>query len=419
MLEVAKDKIYLIFACICPFIWGFYWLYYKNFIIYNRYWDFMIFYFVGIQVLTDASLLYSQPHFYYLPSFAMIFTLYALVIPYVIAYYISYFMNIIFSMLFLRELDKILMLLNLKKKNYRFILLLLAANSWFLYFTFTFVQTKIFVGLVILYILRRELEADKKNIQKNRAFYIISYSLIVFAVGMAPSLILLLLIYFFYGINFNNIIKKENIEKFILILLIFLIQNIYFLFFPGAILDFLGGINWITSNKGTRCCFLYENPLPFLNNIYFSIISTILLLIFTVILIWKKTISLERKIGLFSTFYLFFGMYNCFTLFHILISFSLLLYVPYLNKKDKFSKLVKNNKPLLISLMAVGGINLMPPWETIIKYFPFILSNNFLLFMVINRYVILFIIYGSTLLRLLTRDPKNFYNSTTSNTKKI
>jgi len=406
ILKLAKDKIYLIIACICPFIWGFYWLYYKNFIIYNRYWDFMIFYFAGMQLLTNPSQLYYNPYFYYLPSFAVFFALYVLIFPYIMAYYISYLANMVFSALFLRELDKILLLLNVKNKKFRFLLLLLAGNSWFLYFTFTFVQTKIFVGLVIIYVLRKEIQINMENTYKSSLYYIIQYSLLIFAVGMAPSLILLLLIIFFHDINFDDFLKRRTIKKFLLMIVIFLIQNFYFIFFPETLLSFFEGINWSSSHKGTRCCFFYQNPLPLLNNNYFTMVSTIMLLIFTIILIFNKTFSIERKIGSFSAFYLFFGVYNCFTLFHILMSFSLLLYIPYFTKNDKLLRYIKNNKILLINLIAVGGINLMPPFETIMKYFPFIMSNIILFYIIVLRYIILFLIYGFTLLLLLIKKEK-------------
>ncbi|MHA1844844.1 MAG: hypothetical protein ACTSWE_11340 [Promethearchaeota archaeon] len=397
-----KINFYIISPCICSLIWGFYYLIFKNFIIYNRYWDFQIFYFAGQQVLLNPAELYLIPHFFYLPSFGLFFALYILIFPYILAYYISFFANLIFTIFFIREFNEILILLNVQEKYLRFLFLLLISNSWFLYFIFTFTQTKIFVGLIISYILKRELQFQELAKLKSRKFYFINDFLFIFAIGMAPPLILLFLIYFFHGIKKNNFLNRKQLERYFMAFLIFIGQNFLFLIYPNLLLNFISGYTWTSSHEETRCCYLYMNPLPVLQNDLFIMISTLILIIATFWLLFNNKIALKNKFGYFSVFYLFFGMYNCFALMHVLISFSILIYTSYLKPFENLKLFLSQNKLNLLSLLSIAFINLMPPEESILRYMSIFQYSPFFELMSL-RYVILFMIYSFTLLFIMIR----------------
>ncbi|MHA1845614.1 MAG: hypothetical protein ACTSWE_15255 [Promethearchaeota archaeon] len=401
-----KNNFYIIFPCICSLIWGFYYLIFKNFIIYNRYWDFQIFYFAGQQVLLNPAELYSVPHYFYLPSFGFFFALYVFIFPYILAYYISFFANLIFTIFFIREFNKILILLKVRVKYLRFIFLLLISNSWFLYFIYTFSQTKIFVGLIILYILRRELQFQELTNLKSRKFYFINDFLFIFAIGMAPPLILLFFIYFFHGIQKNSFLNKKQLERYVIAFLIFFGQNFLFIIYPELLLTFIHGFTWTSSHEETRCCYLYLNPLPVLQNDLFIMISTLILFMATLWLLFNNKISLSNKIGYFSVFYLYFGMYNCFALMHLLISFSLFAFISYLNLHENLKIFLASNKLILLSLSSIAFINLMPPEETILRYMPIFQYFPFFELMSL-RYVIFFMIFGFTFLFIKMRYKKD------------
>jgi len=221
------------------------------------------------------------------------------------------------------------------------IIMLESEYCWFLHRIFTFSQTKLFVGLIIIYIIRREFQIKEEIRPKDLKYILINYNLLIFGIGMAPSFILILPIYLFHDIPFKEIVKKENLKIYGIIITSFMVQNFIFILYPSSFFDFLSGYSWGYSHQFGANAYLHTLFLPESLNTLYSNFATITLLIITCILVCNKNLSLEIKIGYFTFAYLYFGMFSGFSLFHILLAFSLLLFVPNINQEAKFFKNIK------------------------------------------------------------------------------
>ncbi len=407
LINKFKENLYLIIPALCVFFWAlYYFIKIGTFISYERYWDFGIYNNAGKRIFTDPSKLYDVSNFYYLPNVAIFFAFGFSIFPLYISYYTFFLLNIIIGIFFVLEFNKVLKFMNLNSKFHRFLFLLIVSNGWFLHRIFTFSQTKLFVGLIIIYIIRREFQIKEENREKDLKYVLINYNILIFGIGMAPSFILILPIYLFHDIRLKEIAKIQNLKIYGTIITSFIIQNFLFILYPSLFFDFLSGYSWGLSHQFGANAYLHTLILPESFNTFYSIFATFFLLIVVSILICNKKLNLEIKIGYFAFAYLYFGMFSGFSLFHILLVFSLLLFVPYVNQEEKFFKFIKKNILLLIVLSFIVAISLLPHISTIFKFFPFTEDFPIIVFTTL-RYSLLIFGIGITLSLLILKNKFN------------
>ena len=362
-----------------------------------------------MQIFSNPLKLYDNKRFVYLPSFAILFAISLSLFPVIISYYIFFIINYILAILTIVEFNKILVLMNLKEKIHRFMFLIIISNGYFIYFQFYFNQTKYIVLLILLFSIRRELQFDMDEKVKELKYYVINYGLFVFAVGMAPYFIFLLLIYIFHNISFSELFKKENLKKYSIVIIMFVIQNFLFIIFPSLIFDFLDGFNHPQRRqRKLKLIYLREWVQISSSDIRFlSIMLTIALTIISLILILNNKLKIEEKFGYFCIAYVFVGIFAYSIIVSlVLFSFILLLFVPHLNQNSKGIEFVKNNITLLIGLFSILGISFM--------------SSNFIVFQLISikeeipfvifynlRWIFLLSIMMSSLIKLYL-EKKNY-----------
>jgi len=355
--KIITDHLNLIIPSICTSFWALYYLLQVNFILFSL--DFDVFYKSGKQIWIDASRLYDVSGFRYLPSFAVLFAVFISPFPFTTASYIFFIINYISAILIIFEYDKILILMNVKKRTHRLMFLIIISNGYFVYCLFFWNQTKYLVFLIFLFIIRRELHLNKIEKEKNLNYYLINYGLFVFAIGMAPFFIFLLLIYIFHDINYNEIINRESIKKYSIVVLMFISQNFLFILYPSLILDFLEGINHPQRNRQAYFVFYLREWIRISsdNLKILTILFTIVLSIITIILIKNNKIKIEQKFSYFAVAYLFVGVFSYSDLLLlILFSFVLLLFVPHLNQDVKGIEFLKCNSALIMGLLSIVGI---------------------------------------------------------------
>jgi len=321
--------------------------------------DFHIFYYSGRQILINPANLYEVRGFRYMPSFAMFFAISISLIPYNTAYYVFFIINYILGVLSTIEFNKILVFMNVKENIHRFIFLLVISNGYFVYYQFYFNQSKYLTFVIILVILRRELQYRIEQRPKDSNFYIINYGLIVFAIGMAPYFIFFLLIYLFQDISGKEIFKRENIRKYLILIFWFILQNILFILYPSQIISFADGFNRPERRPDYfKLIYLQEWVELSPSEIrIFAIVFSIALFIITLILMFNDRLMIEEKFGYFAIAYIFIGIFSyTFLLGLILYSLVLLLFVPHLNEEFKGIEFIKNNRTVLIGISSILAI---------------------------------------------------------------
>jgi len=361
----SKENLYLIIPAFCISLWVLYLLSERLKIL--SYGDFDTFYSSGKQIFIDPAKLYYIYNFYYLPSFAVVFAVSLSLLPKDLSYFLFLIINYILGILTIIEFNKILNLMNVKEKIRRFMFLMVISNGSFVYCQFFWNQTKYLVFLLLLLIIRRELQFIKIKKEKNLKYHIINYNLLVFAIGMAPYFFFFLLIYVFQDIPCNALFKKENIKKYSIAVMMFLIQNFLFFIYPSLIFDFLGGSNRSQNEHSNEYFLFYLREWYVLSPTYvlFSIIfCTIILFIITFILIFckkYKKLSIEQKFGYFSIAYVLIGFqFIQSTVGIVLFTLITLLFIPYLIQDVKGSEFIKQNKILLIGLISIAIMLFIP-----------------------------------------------------------
>ncbi|MFX0139819.1 MAG: hypothetical protein ACFFDN_39630 [Candidatus Hodarchaeota archaeon] len=407
----VKENLFLIIPMACIVLWAIIFLIMTLFNpIFNNfqfiYFDYKIWYGAGQQIHKDATKLYSTDYGYdisytWMPCWAMIFAFSLSLIPYAIGYFILYTINILSGILFVREFNKILLLYDVKKKMHRFLFLIIISNGFVILNIFMQNQTKLMVALIIFYILRREIHYRKGGIEKNFKYNLINYFLFVFMIGMAPYFIFLLLIYIFQDIKFKDVLKKDNMKIYAIVLSMFLIQNILFIIFPVLIFEFLEGFS-----KNANFFIFYLSEWLLFTDLQITVInsiSTIILAIITLILLLKTELKIELKFAYFALVAIFIGLFANRVL-SILLPLILLIFIQFLKQHFEGIEFIKQNKILLIGIVSIAGIYLNVNAETIysiaIIILPF-LAGPVLMFFIFLRWIILLSIMACSLLKLI------------------
>ncbi|TFG25715.1 MAG: hypothetical protein EU529_00445 [Promethearchaeota archaeon] len=330
------------------------------------YTDFGFYYFAGRQLLIDPNRFYQKKHGTWaitsLPFFLMLWAISLSLLPYIISYFIWYILHYISAVLFVLEFNKILKLLGIKEKIHRFLFLMVISNGNLILFQFALNQSKFLLGTILLFILRREIQYNKEEKQKDFKYKFSTYFLFVMIVGMDPYFIFLLLIFIFHDIPFGKLFKKENLKTYGIVTLIFLGQNFLFIIYPGLIFDYFKIFRDYQGLQFSLALYYlaFINTNFIIPNAAKFIISLILLIILYEIigfLLITKKLKIHEKFSYFAISFIFL---NCLVerTFIILFPLILLLFIPFLHQDEIGRDFIKKNKFVLIGLISVLGIYL-------------------------------------------------------------
>ncbi len=365
--NLIKENLYLIIPPIFIGLWAIYALVSWDFDPQMN--DFSIFYESGRQIFINPANLYEVRGFRYMPSFALFFAVTVSLIPYEIAYYVFFIINYVLGIFSIREFNKILVFMDSKEKVHRFIFLLIISNGYFVYYQFYFNQSKYLTFVILLFILRRELQYRIEERPKEFDFYVLNYGLIVFAIGMAPYFVFFLLIYVFQDISLKNVFNRENKRKYLILILWFFIQNFLFIIYPFQIFSFIDGFNRPSRRPNYfKLIYLREwlelSPSEIRN---YAIVFSIALFVISLILMFNDKLMIEEKFGYFAIAYIFIGIFSySFLLGLILYSLVLLLYVPHLNENVHGIEFFKSNKIVIIGISSI--VVIFFSWSTFFIY---------------------------------------------------
>lgn len=410
VIDFAKMKYQILIPVFSIIFWSFYVLVHENFfldILETLRYDFLPLYDAGKQVFVNPSSLYETDGYFYLPSFAIVYGILFSWQPTYLVWYVHYAFIFILAILCLLEFDKILINLKVEEKSYRFLLNTLFMFGWTIYNVFYLNQAKFIVVLSFLFVLRRELVFKIENREKTFKFYLLNYSLLIFSLSIMPFLIFLVIIYVFHDIQVKDLFRKYNLKKYLIFIILFLIQNIFFIIFPNLILSFIDkGIKH--SKDFTNLLLIHKLPLDFALNNIVKLMSTVILGILTLFFImFKNDLSLEVKFGYFSFFYLFLNVWKGYSLLILNIPLILILLIPYV--KNIEVKRIYKDKFLLFAILAILIIQLEPTYnETIFNIFPFTSEYPFIIFIYLRWAIpILILTFSFTFLKI--KKKNNFY----------
>ncbi|MFX1392812.1 MAG: hypothetical protein ACFFAH_04475 [Promethearchaeota archaeon] len=380
-----KAHLYIIIPLYCILCWALYFVIFGNYLLHYAVYDFTNYYYCGERVLNNPSSLYEHniSHgrrygYKYFPNFAVIIGVPLYLIPsLLLAYRIFYIINVFLGLLFTLLLNRILYLLNLKDKLLRFLFLIAVSNGWLVLQLYVNNQVKYLIGVILLFILKHELQYRFGQIKKNIKFYLIHYNLFIFIVGMFPYFLFFFLIYVFQDIPKNQIFDKRNLKNYCIIIVSFIIQNFLFVLYPNLIFDYY---KIVQSDMNRVDLGLNHFYLEFFNDYCFdslsksskaaisSILNYILYVIVFILIIYRK-LKLEEKFGILSLSIIYLN-YVSYRIGLILFPLVCLLFLPFLDQELKGWDIVKKNKFIFIGLLSVIGIYIIPSQD---KYsYPYI-----------------------------------------------
>ncbi|MFX1256866.1 MAG: hypothetical protein ACFFAN_03325 [Promethearchaeota archaeon] len=139
------------------------------------------------------------------------------------------------------------------------------------------------------------------------------------------------------------------------------------------------------------------------NRFLITILYLFILSIIIITLVLKKNISFERKIMYFSFAFILLNPYKGFSSLLVCIPFILLLFLPYIEKRDDSDSIfdyIKKNLLVFIGLIAIIGIQLnFQIFGTYFKYLS-ITPDSSLAILIYCRFIFLLIILSSSLIIL-------------------
>ena len=389
-VKKIKEYIYLIIPKLCMSFWALFFLIRSKFKPLYRDLPVLI-YKSGKQILINPSQLYDVSCYFFLPNIA-IFGMFFTFLPYNFFYYVLYTLNFLLGILYIGEYDKILKLLNVKKKFHRFLFLIIISNGWLVLWNFVFNQSKIIICFIFLFVLRREIHFKIENRERNFKFYLINYSFFIFAIGFAPYLVFFLIIYIFQDFHLEKIFNKVSFQKYGYFITAFIIQNFFFIIFPYAIFDFLEGFTFAYSKGGVPekgivpIRIFYLREFVYIDGKYgllITLISIFIISSISIILILCKNLKIEQKFSILALVYIIFDVYKGYVICLILMPLILLSFIPYLNQEKEGIEFIKENKDFLIGLISVSGF-----------YFTFISMEQFFIILpLLQRYPLIIIVY--------------------------
>jgi len=262
--------------------------------------------------------------------------------------------------------------MDLKEKIYRFLFLMIISNGFVVYRQFWLNNVKFIVGVILFFIIRRELHFRIENKEKNLKYYWINYGLFVMALGIFPPFIYLLLIYLFQDIRIHDLFKKRSVMIYGMILIWFAIQNFVIFLYPSLIFDLFTLYSRFNREWGPDL-FFYLRDFQLFHGEFKQIVinaMSIVIGVITFIIILNKNLQIEEKFAYFCFISLFLFMYTWRVLL-ILLPFTLLIFIQFLKKENNFLDFIKKNKIISLGMFSIIGINFMPEFRfTFYKYIP-------------------------------------------------
>lgn len=429
VLDYLKEKWYLIIPIICIFFWALLSIIKDNFYIYNAA-DFDWFYYASKNIFSDPVHVFSpsSPEDYnYAPSIVTIFGVIVAIFSFKASAWILFICLFIAAVFSIVEFNKILILYKVDNKIHRFLYLIVLSNGLRFIQLFDVLQTKIIVAFLLLLFLRREIQirhsADKPNDFK---FRFTQMMILIFAIGLVPHYALfLIIIYLFHGITLKEIFKKEQIKKYLLMIVVFLIQNfmyiVVFILSPKELLYIFGYmsqgsrtfpqnitysdlelINFKLPPDALSTFFHIVNlyiDLTFLHFNILLVISILSLLITSIVLSAKKNLNIEQKFGYIALFSLFLNVYYHVRDLNLLLPLVALLFIINLKNEKKVLNFIRNNVIWIFGLALISILYFVPPLYFLVKYFPFISSVPFIILFLIMPIIYIFIVLALLLLR--------------------
>ncbi|MFX1386982.1 MAG: hypothetical protein ACFE9M_07185 [Promethearchaeota archaeon] len=365
--------------------------------------DFKYFYGYGREVWSNPNDLYNVTlRNYYLPFVSFLFSISISLLPYTVAIYEWYFLNFgVLSVIFILEFNKILILKDVKKKLHRFIFLIIIANGQVVFWQIFMTHFKFIPAVIFFFIIRREMQYRKNELEKDTKYYIINYSLLGLAIAFCPYFIFFLIIYIFHDIKFRDLFSRINIKKYGLILVILLLENFLFFIFPSNLSVFVGTFirhSEIERRWGFPLFYIREwewlwsdDPSFYMPTI---IISTIFIAILTLVLLVKNyNLKIEEKFSYLSLGFILFSTFAQ-RAFLVLFPLALLLFIPFLKQDVKGGRFLKENLIALIGIIALAGIYFMVRpdnylLEMIDKYLPFLSQFPYVIIIYLRWFILL------------------------------
>jgi len=350
---LSKENLYLLIPILCFIGWG---------LISRNYYklDVFQFYRFGRQILINPADLYKNGGFVYLPSFAIFLAFTFSLLPLGASIFAFILFNYITGVFAVLEFNKILILMDVKKKEHRFIFLFLFSNGYYITVIVFYNHFKFLVLLILLIIIRREIQYRREGKEMDRKYYILNFGLFIFVLGMSPYFVFLLFIYVFQEIQLEDLFKKENVEKYFIVILWFIIQNFTFILYPWQIFQALNGINFPVTfiEDHTPFYLRYLIVLTAAQMRVLIYVFAIILAIITMVLIYIRKLNIEEKFSFFLLAYLFFGITSHILIItHVCLSFVLLLFVPLLKQDLIGYEFFHKNKVFLIGIISFLLIN--------------------------------------------------------------
>lgn len=409
IFQFLKSYLYLIIPIITLSSWALISLIKDDFNLLDSI-DYPAFYYAGKNIFTNPDLVYfkkdgSHSKYYYLPSFASVFFIFTL-FNYGISQWIYFFVLYLFGCLSIIKFNEILDCKQIGDKFNRFLILMVISNGLIVMQVFDYLQSKFITLFLILLFIEREIKIKDKNFDNiDIRFQFIQFSILIFTLGMVPPFIFLAIIYIFNNISIKSIFSKNQIKKYVILIITFIYQNFMFFLSPNLLFDFINGTSFRTNISNINIfelttetiiseqIVLIKIPLVVIGsllNIQFQyyLFSIIVMTIITIFLSFKKEIDIEKKFCYFVLFSLFFNVYIDGTIFAFLLPLILIFIVETANIKNiknywnpiSYLNYVIDNFSFLIGLLCLAIIYFMPPLDFIYRITPLILLIPVILF---------------------------------------
>lgn len=432
-----KSNLYLLIPMCCIFFWALVSLIKDNFNPLGAS-DFPAIYFAAKYIFTKPELVYSDaisPPYPYTPFIATIFAPIAL-LPIKTAHWVYLFITLILSYLLIINFDQILKMKNIERKLHRLFFLLAISNGLRYVQLFDYLTSKMWTAFFLIYFLRREIEYRELNKERESfKFKFTQWMILIFSIGITPQFFFLIILYLFYNVKFKEIFTRKQIQIYILMILVFFIQNfmfiIIFLVSPESILFFFGG-SWrgrhTIYNPNLTYEYLVENrvrlPVDTLSHIfhvlslYFDLSSfnfdllfpSLILMSITTILIHLKTnLKIEEKFGLFSLFSLFFYTLIAPRYYIVLLPLIEILFIKEIEDRENFMEYVKTNFLIILGLFCIILLYFMPEIHYLARVIPFLYNIPIALLLI--RSTVIYIVLAVVVLRIYKKNNQKLDNS--------
>jgi hypothetical protein len=388
-LENKKKKNWLIILPILVILfWGIFCLIHENFYLTKYETDFTYFYDAGHRIANNPLTLYDVSQYYHLPIFAYSF-IFISMFPYWNAMLVMFAINIIVGILFVIELNKVFQLMNIKNNLTRAVYISIICSSWNIYLQFYYCQVKIIVVLILIFVIRREIQykEQKKSFNSKKKFwyYFINYFLIAYSLSITPYMIFFYLILFMDDFGKGNLFKRESLMKMGGFVGIIVAQNFIFIIHPILFIEYISGVSFFH-------LYYLVDILPYLSFNIFQILSIpfLIILISLNLLILFSNYDLKTKMGLSGVVYLLFNGYGTSGHFiYIMLMFFLL--IAQVKERESFIKTIKEkeNRLVILGMLFILILNVSSVYNSAIRdEFSILFNPPFEIFM-ISRHIIL------------------------------